>query len=270
MPAPTNLHSHAFQRALAGLTEKRGEGGQDSFWTWRQLMYKFLGVLTPEHVEAIAALSQIEMLESGYACVSEFHYLHHQHGGAHYDDAAELSGRIISAASDSGIGLTLLPVYYGQGGVDGRALEGGQLRFKNNLDSFAGLWSGAKTGLERLGEDCRMGIAPHSLRAVSKADLSQLAETYGRDPIHIHIAEQTAEIEEVEAAYGQRPIAWLFDHVPVGENWCLVHATHMSDEETAIFASSGAVAGLCPVTEANLGDGIFPAVSFLNQGGIMG
>lgn len=270
LPAPSNLHSHAFQRALAGLTEVRGTAGQDSFETWRQLMYKFLGLLVPEQVEVIAALSQIEMMESGFASVGEFHYLHHQNGGQSYDDPAELSRRIIAAAGETGIGLTLLPVYYSQGGVDGRALEGGQLRFGNNLDRFAGIWSGAGKAIEKLGADHALGIAPHSLRAVSKLDLTRLAETYPKGPIHIHIAEQAAEIQEITAAYGQRPIAWLFNNLTVDKNWCLVHATHMNDEEITILAMSGAVAGLCPVTEANLGDGIFPADRFLNRGGSIG
>lgn len=270
LPAPTNLHSHAFQRALAGLTEKRGAGGQDSFWTWRQLMYAFVDVLTPEHVAAIAALSQMEMLEAGYACVGEFHYLHHQNDGTGYDNPGELSARIIEAASDTGIGLTLLPVYYAQGSVDGRALEGGQLRFKNNPDSFAEIHSRGCRLLKSLGDDGCIGIAPHSLRAVTPSDLSQLIETYRDGPIHIHIAEQMAEIEAIQEAYGQRPVAWLFDHASVDENWCLVHATHMEEGEISALASSKAVAGLCPVTEANLGDGIFPAVSYLGQGGVIG
>lgn len=270
LPAPSNLHSHAFQRALAGLTEVRGTVGQGSFQTWRQLMYSFLGRLVPEQVEVIAALSQIEMMESGFANVGEFHYLHHQNGGQPYDDPAELSRRIIASAGETGIGLTLLPVYYSQGGVDGRALEGGQLRFGNNLDRFAVIWSGAEMAIEKLGADHALGIAPHSLRAVSKLDLTRLAETYPKGPIHIHIAEQCAEIQEITAAYGQRPIAWLFDNLAVDKNWCLVHATHMNDEEITILAMSGAVAGLCPVTEANLGDGIFPADKFLNRGGSIG
>ena len=270
LPAPSNLHSHAFQRALAGLTEARGATGQDSFWTWRQLMYKFVDALTPEQVEAIAALSQIEMMESGYACVGEFHYLHHQNGGRPYDDPAELSRRIIAAAGETGIGLTLLPVFYSQGGVDGRSLENEQLRFRNDLDGFAGIWSGARREIANLGEDHVLGIAPHSIRAVSKFDLNQLAEAYPQGPIHIHIAEQAAEIEEVTTAYGLPPIAWLFANAAVDNNWCLVHATHMNDDEITLLASSGAVVGLCPVTEANLGDGIFPANEFLNRGGSIG
>jgi formimidoylglutamate deiminase len=233
-------------------------------------MYKFVDALTPEQVEAIAALSQIEMMESGYACVGEFHYLHHQNGGRPYDDPAELSRRIIAAAGETGIGLTLLPVFYSQGGIDGRALEGGPLRFRNDLDGFAVIWSGARRAIEKLGEDHALGIAPHSLRAVSKFDLNQLAEAYPQGPIHIHIAEQAAEIEEVTTAYGLPPIAWLFANAAVDNNWCLVHATHMNDDEITLLASSGAVVGLCPVTEANLGDGIFPANEFLNRGGSIG
>jgi len=270
VPAPANLHSHAFQRAMAGLTETRGSSGQDSFWTWRRLMYSFLDHLTPNHIEAINAFAQMEMLEAGYASVAEFHYVHHQLDGTPYDNAGETSARAAAAAKLSGIGLTLLPVYYAQGGVDGRPLQGGQLRFKCDFDLFSDVWQSGRTAVDALPDDCRMGIAPHSLRATSKADLESLTTTYVDGPIHIHIAEQLAEIEEIEAAYGQRPVEWLLNNVDVGENWCLVHATHLTDSEISRLASSKAVAGLCPITEANLGDGIFDAASFMAQRGRIG
>ncbi len=271
LPAPANVHSHAFQRALAGMTEARGPGGRDSFWTWRTLMYRFLDTLTPEHIQAIAAQVYVEMLEAGYAAVGEFHYVHHAAGGGAYADIAETSARIAQAARETGIGLTHLPVYYRQAGLDGGALTGGQLRFRNDPDSFAALMAAMAGALGGMPADTVLGVAPHSLRAVPAEDLRRLAAAYGAaGPMHIHIAEQTAEIEAVEAAYGARPVAWLLDNAPVDSNWCAVHATHMTPEETVGLAHSGAVAGLCPITEANLGDGLFDGARFLAAGGALG
>ncbi|MFQ5439034.1 MAG: formimidoylglutamate deiminase, partial [Paracoccaceae bacterium] len=269
IPAPANVHSHAFQRAMAGLAERRGGDGTDSFWTWRRLMYAFLERLTPENVEAIAAYAQMEMLEAGFAAVGEFHYLHNAPGGAHYDDPAEMSARIMAAARQSGIGLTLLPVLYAQGGCDGRPLAGGQMRFGNDVDSFAAIQSGCKRALASLEADCKLGMAPHSLRAVPREMLDHLPELAPDGPIHIHIAEQEAEITDVLAHLGARPVEWLLNILDVDERWCLVHATHMSSAETVGLAASGAVAGLCPITEANLGDGIFDGVRFLKSGGTL-
>ncbi|MXN65463.1 formimidoylglutamate deiminase [Stappia sp. GBMRC 2046] len=270
LPAPANLHSHAFQRALAGLTERRGEGARDSFWTWRELMYRFLEHLTPDDMEAIAALVQMEMLEAGYASVGEFHYVHNAPGGGTYDNPAETSLRIMAATIETGIGLTHLPVLYERGGVDGRPLEGGQLRFRNSLDGFDGLIGICGEMLSSLPADARLGVAPHSLRAVSRQDLAAVCGLLDGGPVHIHIAEQTAEVEAVEAAYGARPVAWLLENMPVDERWCLIHATHMSDNETRAMAESGAVTGLCPITESNLGDGIFNGRTFLESGGAFG
>ncbi|HUF57033.1 MAG TPA: formimidoylglutamate deiminase [Thermohalobaculum sp.] len=269
LPAPANLHSHAFQRAMAGRTEARS-GARDSFWTWRALMYRFLDRLTPEQVEAIAAQVQVEMLEAGYAAVGEFHYLHHQPDGTPYDDLAEMSGRIAAAARTTGIGLTLLPVLYVQGGIDGRALEGGQRRFGNDLDRFARLCEGARAALCRLPGDAVPGIAPHSLRAVPPPVLADAVAAHGEGPIHIHVAEQTAEVDEIEAAWGARPVEWLLTTQPVDALWCLIHATHMTPPEVEEMAATGATAGLCPVTEANLGDGIFDGARFLEAGGRFG
>jgi formimidoylglutamate deiminase len=269
LPAPVNLHSHAFQRAMAGMTERRS-AGQDSFWTWRQLMYRFLERLTPDDVQAIAAFVQMEMAEAGYAAVAEFHYLHHAQGGAPYADRAEMSARIAAAAAETGLGLTLLPVLYQQGGCDGRALGAGQLRFGNDADGFGALWQGAGRALASLPEDTRLGVAPHSLRAVSHDGLDFARDLAPDAPLHLHIAEQAAEVTEVQAAYGARPVEWLLASQPVDARWCLIHATQMEPQETAALAATGAVAGLCPMTEANLGDGIFDGLRFVAAGGRWG
>ena len=269
LPALANLHSHSFQRAMAGMTEHRTRA-RDSFWTWRELMYRFLDKLTPDHIRAIAALTFMEMQQAGYAAVGEFHYVHHQPDGQPYDDPAELSLAIMAAAQATGIGLTHLPVLYTRGGTDGRALAGGQLRFANTVDSFTDIVARCQGAARDLPPDTRIGVAPHSLRAVSPADLTALVAPDPATPVHIHIAEQTAEVEEITASYGARPVEWLLDHAPVGARWCLIHATHMSDAETAALARSGAVAGLCPVTEANLGDGIFNGAAYLRAGGRFG
>lgn len=270
LPAPGNLHSHAFQRAMAGLTERRGPQGKDSFWTWRALLYRFLERLTPEDVEAIAAQAFVEMLEAGYAAVGEFHYLHHQAGGVPYDAPAELSRRVMAAAAATGIGLTHLPALYGRGGLDGSPLDGGQRRFGCTLDGFATLLEDAQAGLRALPGDAVLGVAPHSLRAVDPEALGGVVALRPEAPVHIHIAEQVAEVEAVTAALGAPPVAWLLDALAVDGRWCLVHATHMTPRETVALARSGAVAGLCPITESNLGDGIFDGARFLAGGGCFG
>lgn len=267
LPAPANIHSHAFQRAMAGLTEGRGPDASDSFWTWRKLMYKFMEQLGPDEVEAIAAFVQMEMLEAGYAGSVEFHYLHHAPGGAPYAKLGELSERVVAAAATSGIGLTLAPVLYQYGGCDQRALNERQARFGNDFDRFSKLWGEAKDCLATLAADARMAVAPHSLRAVGHDSLAACAALSPEDPIHIHIAEQVGEVEEVVAAWGQRPIEWLYEHQAVDPRWTLIHATQMEAHETEMVAASGAVAGLCPITEANLGDGIFDGVRFMHAGG---
>jgi len=269
LPALANLHSHAFQRAMAGMTERR-HAGQDSFWTWRTLMYAFLERLTPEQVQAITAQVYLEMLEAGYASVGEFHYLHHQPDGTPYDDLAEMSGRIAAAARETGIGLTLLPVLYTYGGAARQPVAGGQLRFANDGERFARLVEAAKASTASLPPDTVVGIAPHSLRATAPDGLAAAVAAHPTCPVHIHIAEQTAEIEQIEAWLGARPVAWLLDNLPVDRRWCLVHATHMTPDETEGVARSGAVAGLCPITEANLGDGIFDGPRYLAAGGAFG
>lgn len=270
LPAPGNLHSHTFQRAMAGLTERRGPDGRDSFWTWRRLMYRFLDRLSPDQIEAVAALAFVEMLEAGFGAVAEFHYLHHAPGGAGYADPAELSARILAAARDTGIGLTLLPVLYQHGGCDRRPLAEGQLRFGCDPDRFARLYEAARGHAFSAAADTRLGVAPHSLRAVDPAGLAAAQALCPEGPIHVHAAEQTAEVEEVLAHLGARPVAYLADTQKLDPRWCLIHATQMEPGETAALARSGAVAGLCPVTEANLGDGIFDGVSYLGQDGVLG
>ncbi len=270
VPAMPNLHSHAFQRAMAGMTEYRS-ASRDSFWTWRELMYRFLDHLTPDHIEAIAAQAFMEMLEAGYGAVGEFHYVHHQPGGAPYDERAELSNRTISAAKQTGIGLTHLPVLYTFGGAGEAPLTGGQRRFGNDPERFARLVDDIRKRVaQELANDARVGVAPHSLRATSPAHLAEAARQYNDVPFHIHISEQLREVDEIGTWLGDRPIAWLIDNIDVSENWCLIHATHMTDNETNRFAASRAVAGLCPITEANLGDGIFNGTGFLSQAGRFG
>jgi formiminoglutamate deiminase len=268
LPGMPNLHSHAFQRAMAGLAERRGSEG-DSFWTWREAMYRFVDRLGPEELEAIAAFAYVEMLEAGFTRVGEFHYLHHAPDGRPYADLAEMSSRIAAAASTAGIGLTLLPVFYAHGGFGGAPPDPGQRRFLNDVERFARLLDGARTAVAKLG-DARVGVAPHSLRAVTPEELDAIAQLADGAPVHIHAAEQVREVEECLAALGARPVEWLLDHAPVDARWCLVHATHMTSGETMRLAQSGAVAGLCPITEANLGDGIFNAAEYLRAGGAFG
>jgi len=265
IPALANLHSHAFQRGMAGLAETRGPAGDD-FWSWRQLMYRFLGVLGPDDIEAIAAYAYMEMLEGGFASVAEFHYLHHAIDGQRYANPAEHCERIAAASRTSGIGLTLLPVFYAHSGFGGQAPTASQRRFVNDLDGFADIVAGAR---RILGAD-HVGIAPHSLRAVAQSELAALLAAYPTGPVHLHIAEQMAEVDACVAWSGLRPVEWLFANATVDARWCLVHATHTTPAETRAIASSGAVAGLCPITEANLGDGIFDAPTYLAARGAWG
>ena len=267
LPAPANAHSHAFQRAMAGLTETRGPDPRDSFWTWRRLMYQFLDHLDPDQVQAITALVQMEMLEAGYATNVEFHYLHHQPRGAPYENLAEMSQRVAAAAEQTGIGLTLLPVQYEFGGCDKRELTSGQIRFGNNPDQFARLLEGAQSALRQLPDDTVMGTAPHSLRAVSPESVSVSAQHVPDGPVHMHLAEQIAEVDEIKSSYGQRPVEWLLDNVDINERWCLIHCTQMEHHETMALARTGAVAGLCPITESSLGDGIFDGVRWMECNG---
>ncbi|MEI4234219.1 formimidoylglutamate deiminase [Roseovarius sp. D22-M7] len=270
LPAPLNLHSHAFQRAMAGLTEARGPDPRDSFWTWRRLMYRFLDQLSPDDIEAIAALVFMEMLEAGYGAVAEFHYLHHAACGTPYDNLSEMSQRIVAAAMQAGIGLTLLPVLYQHGGCDRRALAGGQRRFGNDPDRFLALQAEAAQAVHAAASDYAMGLAPHSLRAVDPDGLTAVLGQAATGPVHMHLAEQVAEVDEVHAHLGARPAEWLLANHPVDARWCLIHCTQMTGTETDALAATGAVAGLCPLTESNLGDGIFNGTRFAGQGGAIG
>jgi formimidoylglutamate deiminase len=265
VPGMSNVHCHAFQRAMAGLAECAGPKG-DSFWTWRETMYRIAQGITPQNLHAIATMAYMEMLECGFTAVGEFHYLHHAAGGQPYANPAEMSAQLIQAAALTGISQTLLPVFYARGGFDDATLSGGQQRFGHDLDSFATLMSAIQSQFP----DTLLGIAPHSLRAVSPAQLSALATCYTDIPIHLHIAEQPIEVNDCIACYGTPPIRWLFDHIEVDQRWCLIHATHMDVKETHAIARSGAVVGLCPITEANLGDGIFPATDHLAHNGRIG
>jgi len=266
LPAPGNLHSHAFQRAMAGLTETATGG--DDFWSWRALMYRFLEALDPDDIEILAAGVQMEMLEAGYASVGEFHYLHHPPGGGTYANPAETGARIAAAAARTGIGLTLLPVLYMRGGLDGRPLEGGQLRFGSTPEVFERILERSREALAPLGPDARLGLAPHSLRAVDDGAIAMLAAREG--PKHIHAAEQTAEVEAVRAHTGAPPLAHLARLVALGPDWTVIHATHGTAGELAALAAAGTTVGLCPITEANLGDGVFDAPAFLGAGGRFG
>lgn len=263
-----NLHSHAFQYGMAGLTEKRGSG-TDSFWSWRELMYRFALTMTPEQMQAVALRLYVDMLENGYTRVGEFHYLHHDCNGAPYSDPAEMSRRIAHAAQQSGIGLTLLPVFYAHSGFGGAAPHDGQRRFITNPDQFAHLLEGAANALAGF-DGAVLGVAPHSLRAVTPDELRLVTQLLPDAPVHIHVAEQIAEVEDSLAHNGRRPVEWLLEHAELNARWCLIHATHMSDDETIRMAHTGAVAGLCPVTEANLGDGIFNGDIFTAAGGRFG
>jgi formiminoglutamate deiminase len=265
LPAMPNVHSHAFQRGMAGLAEVRGSGS-DSFWSWREVMYRFALTMTPDDVEAVAAQLYVEMLEAGFGRVGEFHYLHHQPDGRAYDDIGELAARIASAAEQTGIALTLLPVFYARSGFGGAAPNEGQRRFINTHDQFAALLERCEVLTDTLPNGVT-GLAPHSLRAVTPDELDWLAALRSAKPIHIHIAEQVKEVEDCLAWAGQRPVEWLLDHQAVDGRWCLIHATHMTSAETTAFARTGAVAGLCPITEANLGDGTFEGVTFAEAGG---
>ena len=269
LPAIPNLHSHAHQRAMAGLGERAGDS-DDSFWTWRQVMYHYLERIQPEHLQHIAAQLYLEMLKAGYGAVGEFQYLHHDIDGRAYDNRAEMSLQCLEAARRVGIGFTALPVLYRYGGFGAADPVDGQKRFLNDADGFGDI----VTALQRETDgdaNCAVGIAPHSLRAIS-ADLlgDVIGNTHKPAAIHLHIAEQTKEVDDCLAWSGQRPVDWVYDRFDVDANWCLIHATHMTEAETIRLAESGCCAGLCPTTEANLGDGLFNAVPYFAQQGRWG
>jgi len=268
LPGLPNLHSHAFQRGLAGLTERRG-AQSDSFWSWRELMYQFVERMDPEDLEAIASLAYAEMLEAGFTRVGEFHYLHHDRDGTPFADPGELAARIAAAAASTGIALTLLPVFYAHASFGGAAPAARQRRFISDPDSYAAILEASRQAVRAL-PGALVGVAPHSLRAVTPQELSAVLALARGMPVHIHIAEQLKEVEDCLSWSGRRPIEWLLEHAPVDERWCLVHATHATTAELAGIAARGAVAGLCPMTEASLGDGIFPARDFREYQGRFG
>jgi formiminoglutamate deiminase len=268
VPGIANVHSHGFQRGMAGLTEYRGPEA-DNFWSWRELMYRFVGRMTPDDLESITAQAYVEMLEGGFTRVGEFHYVHHDIDARPFADPAEMATRVAAAAEASGIGLTLLPVFYAHANFGGVPPTPGQRRFVTDVAAFARMLDASRTSLARLA-GARLGIAPHSLRAVTPGELREVVSLAPGMPVHIHAAEQTREVEDCIAWSGARPVQWLLDHAGLDARWCLVHATHMTEAEIAGLARSGAVAGFCPVTEANLGDGIAPAAPFLAAGGHFG
>ncbi len=259
VPGMPNLHSHAFQRAMAGGAERRSPAGQDSFWTWRETMYRFVGLFSPEDAEAVAAQLYAECLEHGFTAICEFHYLHHQPDGTPYAERAEMALRHVAAAKWAGIGMTMLPSLYRHGGIFGKEPHAGQRRFLNDVEGFCGIVRGVRDAVANDAQFA-VGLAPHSLRALQGFD----------GPIHIHAAEQPKEVEECLAATGTRPVRWLLEHMPLDERWVLIHATHLDDGEVRALAPTGAVAGLCPTTEASLGDGIFRLPEFLAAGGRIG
>jgi formimidoylglutamate deiminase len=268
LPGMPNLHSHAFQRAMAGRTQ-RGGPGQDSFRSWREQLYRFVERLNPDHIETIATQLYIEMLQAGFTSVAEFHYLHHDADGQPHAEPAETSLRILAAAERSGIGITLLPVFYAHAGFGGAEPLPAQRRFVCDADGYARI-------VERLARDprCTLGFAPHSLRAVTPGELNVLlnlrADIAAKAPVHIHAAEQKSEVQACLEWSGMRPIEWLLANAPLDRHWCLVHATHMTDREAALLARCGSVVGLCPSTEADLGDGLFRAEAWRLAGGRYG
>jgi formimidoylglutamate deiminase len=268
VPGLPNLHCHAFQRGMAGLAERRGPQA-DSFWTWREVMYRFLGRLSPDDVEAIAAFAYVEMLETGFTTVGEFHYLHHDIDGRPYADIGEMAARIAAACRETRIGLTLLPSFYAYGGFGGAPPSPGQRRFLNDPNRFLKIVERSRAIVANL-PAARVGIAQHSLRAVTPDTLRAVCRAVPDGPIHIHAAEQVKEVEECIAALGRRPVQWLLDNAEIDSRWCVIHATHTTEPEIRALAASGAVVGLCPLTEASLGDGIFDGAGYLAAQGRFG
>ncbi|MCY4153022.1 MAG: formimidoylglutamate deiminase [Aestuariivita sp.] len=270
LTAPVNLHSHSFQRAFAGLTEAQSGDSRNSFWSWRRLAYKFLQQFNPQQLEVIAQQAFMEMAEVGYGAVVEFHYLHHDCDGKPYANLVELTDRIAAAAELIGIGLTHLPVLYQFGGCDRRELTGAQMRFGNSMDRYLRLHEAARTTIADGPADWAIGVAPHSLRAVDQRGLNLARDLEGLGPFHMHLAEQTKEVGEVIAHWQVRPVEWVLDNLEPDSSCCFIHCTQMTPSETIRLAKTGAVVGICPITEANLGDGIFELVNYTNASGAYG
>ncbi len=269
IPGMPNLHSHGFQHLVAGLTGVT-PGVEDDFWSWRQAMYQLAALIGPEEFQDCLTWVYVQMLRAGFTSCAEFHYLHHQPKGHRYPEKAEMSGRVLGAAAAAGMPVTLLPVLYERSGFGSESVGPHQLRFHHDLDAYLGLLDDCR-GLLRTHPNCRLGAAPHSLRAVAPATLTRLTESLPPGwPLHLHIAEQPAEVRDCREALGARPVEWLLANAPVDNHWCLVHATHMNEHEQADAAAQGAVAGLCPTTEADLGDGFFETDQWLKAGGSFG
>jgi len=272
IPGMTNLHSHAHQRAMAGLAEKCSNiaDGEDSFWTWRNIMYHYLARIGPDDLNCLASQLYLEMLKFGYTSVGEFQYLHHDINGKAYQDRAEMTKQCFQAAQETGIAFTALPVLYAYGGFGEQPSIEGQKRFLNNAEEFAEIVHSLEKDIHS-NKNASLGIAPHSLRAVSQSlvnDVLSMCEQ--TEVIHIHVAEQLKEVNDCLDWSDQRPVEWLLNHFNVDEKWCLIHATHLTSQETKNLASSGALAGLCPTTEANLGDGFFNAEKYFSHNGRWG
>jgi formimidoylglutamate deiminase len=255
LPGLVDAHSHAFQRAFAGLAERRA-GEHDDFWSWRDRMYGVALTITPDELRAVATRLYRELLAGGYTQVCEFHYLHHDRDGRRHDDAAAMSVALIEAATATGIGLTLLPVLYERAGFATPALRTDQRRFASDVDFVLDLKAAAARAAGS--SPVNAGVAIHSLRAAAPASMHSLLERLGDDaaPIHIHVAEQTAEVDDCLAATGARPIEWLAREFELDARWQLVHATHAQPHEIEAVATAGAGVVICPSTEANLGDGV--------------
>ena len=267
LPGIANLHSHAFQRAMAGLAERLTHP-EDSFWTWRETMYRMAGRFDPDTLHAVASQLYVEMLEAGYTTVCEFHYLHHAPDGRPYDDPAAMSRALVQAARDTGIRLLLLPVLYMTGGFDGRPLGERQRRFGHDVDGYLRLFEALRAEQDGM---FRVGCALHSLRAVPPDAMRAVLAALPADArIHIHISEQVGEVQDCLAIRDRRPVEWLLQNAGVDARWTLVHATHLNDWEVAGIAKSGATVAICPTTEANLGDGLFRLRDFLDAGGAWG
>ena len=267
IPGFQNAHSHAFQYAMAGLTEKHAIGTNDDFWSWREAMYKLALSISPDDLESIATMLYSEMLRHGYTRVAEFHYVHHQKNGQAFDNLSEMGERLVKAAQTVGIGITLVPIFYQKGGF-GKPASDGQKRFlSTDIDAYLKLLEASKKSTD-LYEHANVGIGIHSMRGVEPNLIKKIAAEGPQDlPFHIHISEQLKEIEDAIQYLGKRPVEWMLDEVELSDRFHFVHATHLVDDETEGLAKSGANVVICPSTEGNLGDGIFPLKKFQNYGG---
>ncbi|HYD16898.1 MAG TPA: formimidoylglutamate deiminase [Patescibacteria group bacterium] len=269
IPGMANIHSHAFQRAMAGMAE-RASGKKDTFWSWRETMYRFLAFLEPEDMQAVTAQAYVDMLKAGYTSVGEFHYIHHHMNGQPYENRSVMSQEVIQAALETGIAITHMPSLYAYGGFGEKQAAEGQRRFINAVPDLMRIIEELHGEFKNVPQ-VTLGLAHHSLRAVSPAMLHEGTTAIRRllpeAPIHIHAAEQMGEVEACLEWSRKRPVEWLLENGGIDDKWCLIHCTHVNDDEVRGLAKSGAVAGLCPTTEANLGDGIFPLVKFFHEGG---